>query len=1157
MKRLITLLLLAVCTWSVSQAQTDWRTRETKIADIVMLLPAGDAATFNRLMGELLQLGDVIADLASKLSEQGGSDGQIRYAVSGLAMYASKDANLKHSLAQSFCAAITKAKSDGIREFLFDQLQYVAGDESVETAARYLENDRLADAAARVLVRVGSDAAGNALTEALIKAGTPLRDAKHGTLVKALGDMRYRPAAGVIGALATDSHECRKVMLHSLAQIADPSSEMLLSQYAAAAGYQYELTDALGSYLLFLKNSLYTDPIVDLIMVTPLILSSDGGKDMVANAAGKMLKATSETSQLAAKSAALELLILSTGKKAVGHVVDALKSDNKQYRMAALKYAENSYSAKMFDALMKVAKKEKRSEVKAEVLAAFGERSDVAAWPFVKENLTDDNATVRMAAIEAAGKIAGADAIAPVVNAMNVADERIVAAGKHVLLAIDDQQVVADVAAALPQAPTPAKIAFLEILGSRHAASQAETIFAQATSTDEGVRKAAVKALASVVTEKDVPRIAQLLNAASPRDEIAALQRTLFAATSAINEDELPDRVERQLKQTNLVAEQATLSRNPGIYGNVLAMIGGEKALDLVINYGFNSGGAILKDAAFEALLNWSDGLAIPKLYEIAVGDPAGPYFDKALSAYINKTGASNETPEQKLIMLRNALKIATTQAQKQSILQQIGRTGTFIGLMTAGKYLDDPNQRVQQAAVQAVQTIALAHPAYYGTEITALLNKAMAVNKDAEADYQRQAVQKHLAALPQDDGFVSMFNGRDLTGWKGLVENPIARARMKPTELAKKQAIADEVMRNNWKVVDGLLVYEGKGYDNLCSARDYADIEMYVDWRITAKGDAGIYLRGSPQVQIWDVNNRNAHVGSGGLYNNQKHPANPLVVADNPVDEWNSFYIKMVGEKVIVYLNGQLVVDNITLENYWDRQLPIFEKDAIELQAHGDRVEYRDLYVREIARADPYLVSDEEKADGFVPIFNGIDMSGWVGNLRDYVALDGAIVCDPSKGGNGGNLYTDKDYADFVLRFEFMLTPAANNGIAIRAPFKADASYSGMEIQVLDNEADVYRDLQPYQYHGSVYGVIPAQRGYLKPLGEWNVQEIIADGNHIKVTLNGTVILDGDLAVASKNFTETMDKRNHPELKVKSGRLGFLGHGSWVAFRHLRVKEL
>ena len=192
----------------------------------------------------------------------------------------------------------------------------------------------------------------------------------------------------------------------------------------------------------------------------------------------------------------------------------------------------------------------------------------------------------------------------------------------------------------------------------------------------------------------------------------------------------------------------------------------------------------------------------------------------------------------------------------------------------------------------------------------------------------------------------------------------------------------------------------------------------------------------------------------------------------------------------------------------------------------------------------------------GFVPMFNGKDMSGWTGNLKDYIPRDGAIVCDPKHGGYG-NLYTEKQYSDFIMRFEFKLTPGANNGIGIRTPLEGDAAYVGMELQVLDNEDPIYKDLKDYQYHGSVYGVIAAKRGYLKPTGEWNTQEIIADGYRIKITLNGTVILDGDISEASKNFTETIDGRKHPGLSNKSGHIAFLGHGSEVAFRNLRIKEL
>lgn len=200
--------------------------------------------------------------------------------------------------------------------------------------------------------------------------------------------------------------------------------------------------------------------------------------------------------------------------------------------------------------------------------------------------------------------------------------------------------------------------------------------------------------------------------------------------------------------------------------------------------------------------------------------------------------------------------------------------------------------------------------------------------------------------------GFVSLFNGKDLSGWKGLVANPKKRAEMSKDELAAAQAKADERMNAHWKVVDGELVFDGKG-DSLCTAKNYADFELLVDWKILEGGDSGIYLRGSPQVQIWDTefenyNRLGADKGSGALWNNKKNARFPLVKADNPVGEWNTFHIRMVGERLTVKLNGKLVTDNVVMENYWERDKPIYASEQIELQNHGNTLYFRNVYIRE-----------------------------------------------------------------------------------------------------------------------------------------------------------------------------------------------------------------
>lgn len=191
----------------------------------------------------------------------------------------------------------------------------------------------------------------------------------------------------------------------------------------------------------------------------------------------------------------------------------------------------------------------------------------------------------------------------------------------------------------------------------------------------------------------------------------------------------------------------------------------------------------------------------------------------------------------------------------------------------------------------------------------------------------------------------------------------------------------------------------------------------------------------------------------------------------------------------------------------------------------------------------------------GFTSLFNGENLDGWVGNKQMYKVENGNIVVDPDGGGHGGNLYTAEEYDNFNFRFEFQLTPGANNGLGIHAPLEGDAAYAGIELQILDNTAEKWANLEPYQYHGSVYGVVPAERGFLKPVGEWNQQEVIVEGPKIKVILNGTVIVETNVLKASENGT--MDHKEHPGLSNEKGHIGFLGHGDIVRFRNIRIKEL
>ena len=514
---------------------------------------------------------------------------------------------------------------------------------------------------------------------------------------------------------------------------------------------------------------------------------------------------------------------------------------------------------------------------------------------------------------------------------------------------------------------------------------------------------------------------------------------------------------------------------------------------------------------------------------------------------------ASTKNNTQQLLDLQDQMAAAKNPVQQRNILAKTDHLSGLGALMFAGKYLTDPNLKKQAALI--VARIGLKDKTLSGKAVRDVLQLAQPLISGTDSAILVNKLRAHLNAMPYDHGFVSLFNGKDLTGWKGLVGNPVSRSKMSEQELLLAEAAANTKAQQDWVVKDGLLIFTGHG-DNLCTVKKYGDFEMYVDWKITEKGDAGIYLRGSPQVQIWDTSRREvgAQVGSGGLYNNQKNQKIPLSVADNKVGEWNTFHITMIGEKVSVELNGVLVTDNVVLENYWDRKIPIFIKEQIELQAHGTYVAYRNIFVREIPGNLSSVLSDEEKQQGFDMLFDGSNLNNWIGNKTGYLVENGTMVVNPA-GGSGGNLYTAKEYGDFEYRFEFQLTPGANNGLGIRTPTEGDAAYVGMELQILDNEADIYKNLNAYQYHGSVYGVIPAKRGFLKPTGEWNEEVVVAKGSKIKVILNGQVIMEGDIKEASKNGTA--DHKDHPGLHNPKGHIGFLGHGSVVRFRNIRVKTL
>ncbi len=410
---------------------------------------------------------------------------------------------------------------------------------------------------------------------------------------------------------------------------------------------------------------------------------------------------------------------------------------------------------------------------------------------------------------------------------------------------------------------------------------------------------------------------------------------------------------------------------------------------------------------------------------------------------------------------------------------------------------------------------------------------------------------------------FRSLFNGKHLSGWHGLkTMDPRTFEALSGAEKAKALEDGASDLKKHWRVENGVIINDGQGA-YFTSDKDYGDIELLVDFKIGPKGDSGVYLRGMPQIQIWDFTEPSyarmgADKGSGGLWNNSlgSPGKDPLVRADNPVGQWNTFRVIQVGARTTVYLNDKLVVDHALLENYWDRANPIPPRGPIQLQSHGSEIRWRNIKVREIPADEANAILAKHGAEGFTSIFNDHDLTGWAGAVDDYEVVGGILCCKPGK--RAVTIYEPVERRDFVARVEFRLAPGAESGMEMRYPGQGNGAFTGMcEIQILDDTHPSCANLDARLFNGSAYGMAAAKRGHLRPLGEWNVQEVTVRGSTVKVELNGVVVLNADLA-AIRDFD---DGRSHPGKDRTSGYFGIqsgpgTNQGS-VQYRKIEIRDL
>jgi hypothetical protein len=743
----------------------------------------------------------------------------------------------------------------------------------------------------------------------------------------------------------------------------------------------------------------------------------------------------------------------------------------------------------------------------------------------------DADAGVREAAIDATVRLKGEESVPLLLSLLERSSEASdITAVRMALESLPRERVVPLVVASLARVTPAACVVLVDHLG-KFADTLSGPLIGLTKSAVPSVRLAALRALGTVGKEADAPRLIALLLGTESEPERAAAEKSLVSLCGRIPDPENRSDVLLAAYRTATPVQRAGLFR-------VMGRLGGRKALSLA-SAETRSKDPDLHDAAVRALADWPTLDAFDSLLVVARSDNNLNLRVLALRGAVRLVANAPIPPTAAVRYLGRTLSAAVRPDEKRLVLGALANIRTSEALREVMPYISDDSLGLD--AAMAAGTIASGRADEKDGPGSAQVARAF-IESMVPGRFRSRVEHNFDSAEGMGEppeGFSALFNGRNLDGWKGLVTNPVLRAKMTPEQRAVAQARADSVMNAHWSVSDGILVFDGKG-ENLCTATDYTDFELMVDWKIEKNGDSGIYLRGSPQVQIWDPSQWPE--GSGGLYNNEKNPSKPLMRADMAVGRWNRFRIRMIGERVTVWLNNVMVVDSVILENYWDRSIPIFPAGQIELQSHSSPLYFRNIFIREIPIRSPLFTGS---------LFNGLDLAGWkvIDGKDGNWGVDQGVLF--TTGDGGGWLSSEREYDNFALDLDFRLTEGGNSGVFLRSPRQGDPAYTGMEIQVLDDYADQYARLQPWQYCGSIYGVQAPSLRATKKAHEWQHYHIVALGPHVSVTLNDQLIVDADL-------TSHMDKEStHPGLKRRSGFIGLQSHTRRVEYRNITLKEL
>ena len=1090
---IISVLGLTACAVTAKSHSTVDKPISFALEELFNAYPAQDNLSQHLLDKEILNHGpEGVLEICRYLSS---GDTLVRtkacFAINGLSHYVLKYAKEEQRLSfvNALLTALKQQNNVINKVFLLEQLENCAQDEAVEPLSQFLTQEKLCAPTVRTMVAIGGEKSGRVLLKAMDQKNE--KNLVH--IVQALGQLEYIPACTAVFKLTDHKNDLLKnAALHALANLGYAPVEAKLKAETANGG------DVDDLMLLAEKSKNKANG----ILICREILG-DSGK-------------YSDAARIQAFRTLADL-----DKNQAIDVLPGLVQENSKIRNAVLNIAEQQKLDVSFDVLKKQYV-DGSSAVKIDIIRFWARQNQKQAMPLILEATALQDPNLCLEALKAISFIDQKQVIAPVFNVLkNENSKELKESASLILFTIPFETYRETLYKEYLGLSDDCKITALELIGNVQDAGFFQIISQDAASDNKKLSSEVLKLYADFGSQKEYDLL---------YEKLANDQLKNSAANTFVS---MYNRLENKKENFAKLEKAFQESENKKIYYRIFKGIGDNKSLELVKGEIKSD-----KDQVVRTLANWPNDNALETLIDLAA---KGKDKTHKILIFRGAVRLLRETPmgqPRAFEYCKQLMEIADRPEEKRLVLSELSNIESPQSLEYLVQFFDD-HDLDYDAVFAATKIAGISEDQQENLspeQVVLSLVKANA-SKSLQTKLAEQPMLRDELNQPPD-GFTALFNGKDLAGWKGLVENPIKRAGMTPDELAKAQKQADDFMRDHWSVVDGVICFDGHGH-SLCTEKDYRNFEMLVDWKIEKFGDSGIYLRGAPQVQIWDT--AQWPEGSGGLYNNKINPSKPLAVADNPIGDWNTFRIIMKDERVTVFLNDVLVVDNVIMENYWERDKPIYPVGQIELQSHHSPLYFRNIFIKE-------LPADEPAFSG--PLFNGKDLTGWesVNNSQGWNVKDGILY---TEGTGGGWISTTREYDNFKLDLEFRVPPDGNSGVFIRAPHKGDPAYTGMEIQVLDDYAEKYKNLKPYQYTGSIYAVQAPDKRVTKKAGEWQKMSITCNGPQVTVVVNGIQTVDTNII----NYLD--QEKEHPGLKRRKGFIGFQNHHTKIEYRNIYLKEL